>query len=87
MEGSGELVQDLSKPAPVPLHTCLTPSLHSLEVGTITGSTEDAAELSRAVGEAPCASCTVREQETEDPKLLLSRWEAHAPFLTLCSQL
>ena len=87
MEGSKELVQDLAKPAPVPPKHAFTPSLHSPEVGIIICSTEGAAELSRGVGEVTCANCTLREQETQDPQLLLSSWEAHAPLLTLCSQL
>ena len=75
-----------SLPQCLPTHA-FTPSLHSPEVGIIICSTEGAAELSRGVGEVTCASCTVREQETEDPQLLLSSWEAHAPLLTLCGQL
>ena len=75
-----------SLPQCLPTHA-FTPSLYSPEVGIIICSTEGAAELSRGVGEVTCASCTVREQETEDPQLLLSSWEAHAPLLTLCGQL
>ena len=87
MEESKELVQDSAKPAPVPPHAFPHSIPTQQEVGIIICSTEGAAELSRGVGEVTCASCTVREQETEDPQLLLSSWEAHAPLLTLCSQL
>ena len=87
MEGSKELVQDLANlPQCLPTQA-FTPSLHSPQVGIIICSAQSAAELSRGVGEVTCASCTLKEQKTEDPQLLLSRWEAHVPFLTLCSQL
>ena len=65
-------------------------SLHpytAQRLGIIICSSGSAAELSRGVGEVTGASCTLREQETKDPQLLLSSWEAQAPFLTLCSQL
>ena len=75
-----------SLPQRLPTHA-FTPSLHSPQVGIIICSAESTAELSRGVAKVTCASCTVREQETEDPQLLLSSWEAHAPCLTLCSQL
>lgn len=87
MEGSKELVQDSGKPAPVPPKHAFTPSLYSPEVRDYYLLCRKCSWTQQGGGGSHVCKLHTQGQETKDPQLLLSSWEAQAPFLTLCSQL